>query len=92
MNAQIYMVPSQFSVEEASKFRDITYSQLAEGIKLFEIDFSQCAFIDSTGLGVLVGLYKRCQEVGAQIVLKHLNKDVERVFKMTRLDHVFTIH
>ncbi|MDH8677292.1 STAS domain-containing protein [Fusibacter bizertensis] len=91
MKMEIIKMPEQFSVQEAAKFREMAYNLLAAEPTSFELDFSVCYFIDSTGLGVLVGLYKKCKEMDCKIVLKHLQKDVARVFSMTRLDQIFTI-
>ena len=84
-------MPEQFSVNEAANFREMTYNVLKREPVSFELDFSGCSFIDSTGLGVLVGLYKKCSEQGTHMILKHLSSDVRKVFSMTRLDQIFTI-
>lgn len=48
-------------------------------------------FMDSSGLGVLVGLLKRAQSYGGEIVLCELRKNIYKVFQITGLDHVFKI-
>lgn len=84
-------IPENFAVEEAAKLREELYNLIKEGEKNFIMDFSKCSFIDSTGLGVLVGIYKRCSKVNGKMELHSLNPQIMRVFKLTRLDSVFNI-
>ena len=84
-------MPASFSVDEAAQFREQTREMIQQEAIIFELDFASCNFIDSTGLGVIVSLYKRCKEMGGNVVLKNLNGDVSRIFQMTRLDRVFNI-
>jgi anti-sigma B factor antagonist len=55
------------------------------------LDLSKVAFIDSSGLGAVVAMLKL---VGAdrQFQLSGLTPTVEKVFRLTRMDTVFTIH
>ncbi|MGX8795986.1 STAS domain-containing protein [Fusibacter sp. JL298sf-3] len=85
-------IPKHFSVVEAGDFREVTFSLVKQEQTLFELDFTACQFIDSTGLGVLVGLYKKCNENHSKMVLKNVSGDLLNLFKMTRLDQVFTFH
>ena len=62
MKMEMIKMTEQFSVTEAANFREMTYNILKREVVSFELDFSGCSFIDSTGLGVLVGLYKKCSE------------------------------
>jgi len=87
----IINIPRDFIVEEVASFRMEINKLIEEGNKNFIFNFSQCNFIDSTGLGALVSIYKKCIEKGGNIKLKSLNPDVEKLFKLTRLDKVFEI-
>ena len=85
-------IPKDFVVDEVAIFRIKINKLMEEGKKDFTFDFSQCDFIDSTGLGALVSIYKKCDEKGGSVKLKSLKPDVEKLFKLTRLDKVFEIH
>jgi anti-sigma B factor antagonist len=52
------------------------------------VDLSRVTFIDSTGLGVLVGALKRVREKGA-LSLVCPQRQVRRVFEITGLTKVF---
>ncbi|OOM14646.1 STAS domain-containing protein [Clostridium saccharobutylicum] len=90
-NNTIY-IPKDFIVDEVAAFRVEINKLIEEGQKNFTFDFSKCDFIDSTGLGALVSIYKKCSEKGGSVKLKSLKADVEKLFKLTRLDKVFEIY
>ena len=85
-------ISKDFVVDEVATFRIKINKLIEEGQKDFIFNFSQCDFIDSTGLGALVSIYKKCIEQGGSIKLKSLKPEVEKLFKLTRLDKVFEIH
>ena len=55
------------------------------------VDMSGLAYIDSTGLGVLVGALKQAREMGGDVRLRSLNPQAYNVFDITGLTRVFTI-
>lgn len=84
-------IPKDFIVDEVASLRADTNKLIEEGTRNFTFDFSGCDFIDSTGLGALVSIYKKCVEKGGSVKLKTLKPQVEKLFKLTRLDRVFEI-
>lgn len=56
-----------------------------------EIDLSAAEYIDSTGLGVLVGFYKALQEHGGSMKVTGVSQRVNRLFKITGLDQIMDI-
>lgn len=55
------------------------------------VDLSRVSFIDSTGVGVLVGAFKRVREIGTLSVVCP-QRSVRRVFEITGLTQVFVLH
>jgi anti-sigma B factor antagonist len=57
------------------------------------LDLSDVTFIDSSGLGVLVGVLKRLREQDRDgvLVLEGLRGPVRKVFEITGLTELFTI-
>ena len=49
------------------------------------IDLSELEFMDSTGIGVLVGRYKKLKERNIPIFICNPSSHAERIFKMTGL-------
>ena len=62
------------------------------GAQRLAIDFRDMSFIDSSGLGVLVGILRRLRERGgSDLVVRELQEAPRRVFEITGLDRLFTI-
>ncbi len=53
------------------------------------IDLGNLEFVDSAGLGVLVGIYKRVKKRGRRVVVAGAQPYVSRVMKIIKLDQVF---
>ena len=55
------------------------------------LDLSRVSFLDSSGLGAVVAAFKQAGPE-RRLELAGLTPTVEKVFKLTRMDSVFTIH
>ncbi|MEM8864997.1 MAG: STAS domain-containing protein [Planctomycetota bacterium] len=55
------------------------------------IDFGQVEFMSSSMLGKLVKIQKKCKEYKTKLKLASLSPDILQVFKITKLDKVFSI-
>ncbi len=55
------------------------------------LDLSRVAFLDSSGLGAVVAVMKLLGP-GRRLELAGLTPTVAKVFRLTRMDTVFTIH
>ena len=88
-NNVIINIPKNFIVDEVATFRTKINKLIEEGHTNFIFNFSQCNFIDSTGLGALVAIHKKCSEKGDSIKLKSLKREVKKLFKLTRLEDIW---
>lgn len=61
-----------------------------KGIEL-TIHFNEVEYIDSTGLGVFVGVLKTTDANGSNLKLCGMSSRVRRLFSITGLDEVITI-
>ena len=59
--------------------------------KRLVVDLAETAFIDSTGLGVLVRTLKRLRHGGGDLVLRSPRPNARKVLSLTGLDRVITI-
>ncbi len=55
------------------------------------VDLTAVSFLDSTGLGVLVGAQRRMRNVGGVLTLVVPPSQVRELFHVTELDRVLTI-
>lgn len=82
----IIRIEGEVDVSNASELRDALDTAFADGAKEVEADFTEVAYIDSTGIGVLVGAAHRAQESGSVLVVANPQKNVERVFTLLGVD------
>ena len=82
----IIRIEGEVDVSNASELRDALDTALADGAKEVEADFTEVAYIDSTGIGVLVGAAHRAQESGSVLIVANPQKNVERVFTLLGVD------
>lgn len=89
MNGKYIVIPEHFEADQANEFRKNLIYLMDKGERNFIIDFSECEFIDCTGLGVFVSIHNRCKKVNGNLKLCEINNlNVKEVFKLTRLDKI----
>ncbi|OGF67459.1 MAG: hypothetical protein A2Y62_18085 [Candidatus Fischerbacteria bacterium RBG_13_37_8] len=55
------------------------------------IDFSEVNYIDSNGIGELVGYLEKFKELGSQLILLQPQKRIRDLLQITRLNTIFPI-
>ncbi len=75
----------------AIQFKEALRTAAGESAPRVLLDLSEVRFLDSSGLGALVAAMKLIG-TGRRLELAALQASVERVFRLTRMDTVFTIH
>ena len=56
-----------------------------------KVDLSTLRLIDSSGVGVIVSLYKRLRAAGGAMTIEGLRDQPLAIFKLLRLDRVFAL-
>ncbi len=90
--ALVVAVSGQLVVTNRQELKQLVLDELERGARLFVIDFSDTSYIDSSGLGALVSLKKRIEEVGGELRISSMNEDVRTLFELTRLDTLFHLY
>jgi anti-sigma B factor antagonist len=84
-------VSGEVDVYTAPRLRDCLYDLIGDGKTQLVIDFSDMDFIDSTGLGVLVGALKRLRQAGGDLALRSPSRATFKILEITGLTKVFTV-
>jgi anti-sigma B factor antagonist len=85
-------VAGEVDVYTAPGLRDRISDLLDGGQHRLVVDLGGVEFLDSTGLGVLVAGLNRAREVGGSLSLVCPQERVLKLFRITGLDEVFTVH
>jgi anti-sigma B factor antagonist len=88
----ILTVSGEVDVFTAPKLHEGIVQAIDSGHEKLLIDLDGVGFMDSTGLGTLVGGLKRIKERGGMLSLVCTNRPVLRILTITGLDSVFEIH
>lgn len=89
--AQVIRVEeSRIDAAVAIQFKDRMREIAVSGGRII-LDLGQVDFVDSSGLGAIVAVMKFLAPDG-KLELAALTANVGKVFHMTRMDSVFTIH
>ena len=62
-----------------------------DGITRAVVDMSLVEFVDSSGVGALLGLLRRLPQCEATVVIKGMQPQVRTVFELLRLQRIFQI-
>ena len=84
-------IRGEVDVSTSAALREELYTLIDNGATRVVIDCGQMDFIDSSGLGVLVGALKRVREKDGELVLRALNPSPKKVFEITGLTKLFVI-
>ncbi len=89
---RVVSVRGEVDVYSAPTLRKSVQEAMDEHCCDLIVDLSDIAFIDSTGLGVLVAGQNRAGELGGKLSLVCAQERVLKLFRITGLDEVFAIY
>lgn len=55
----------------------------AAGITKIVFDFTETEFMDSTGIGILLGRYKRMKSVGGILYIRHISQRIRKMLEVS---------
>lgn len=88
----VVTVSGEVDVYTAAQLRSALEDQIVAGQNALVVDLQDVGFIDSTGLGVLVGRLKTVKATGGRLSVVCSNERILRLFGITGLDQVLPIH
>jgi len=77
--------------DECKKFKESIIPRLDYTTKLLYINLNWVQFIDSAGLGILVGLKMTCKKNNTNIIILNPSKEVLDILSVAKLDNIFDI-
>jgi anti-sigma B factor antagonist len=78
-------------IATAPRFREKLLDLFVRGVRLVVIDLGDLDYLDSVGLGILVGGLKRYREVAGDLHLRRPRGQVDRVLQITGVAALFKV-
>lgn len=85
-------VAGEVDIYTSPSLRTALVGAIGDGCDLVIVDLEKVGFIDSSGLGVLVGALRRAREVGGDLRVVSSQENVAKIFRITGLDRVFSVY
>ena len=86
-NARVLRLSGPLTIGTLYQFQDMVRTDSASSLVL---DFTRVPYVDSAGVGALVGAYVRHQKAGHSLTLAGVNERVRNTLKVTQVEQFFT--
>ncbi len=89
---EVIDVQGEIDIYTAPRLRELLIDLVSKGNYQIVVNLEKVGFLDSTGLGVLVGGLKRVRAHDGSLDLACTQERILKIFRITGLTQVFGIH
>lgn len=91
-HALVYQMPKEVDHHVAQQLcREVDMLVEAFAVQELELDFENTEFMDSSGIGVIIGRSKTMQFRGGNITASHVNRRVRMIFQSVGLQRIVEV-
>ncbi len=90
--AVVVALAGDVTIEQSPRLHRSLIELCDEPVQHLVVDFAAVPYIDSSGVGTLVDIYRRLKRTDGRMSLVALQPHVRSVFEITRLDRFFSIY
>lgn len=87
----VILLMGEIDIYTAPDFKDRLYQAMGDCNTDIRLDLTELSYIDSMGLGILVGALKRIKQNERNVYILNPKTNVRKLFKITGLDKVFIL-
>ena len=91
-DAAVISLTGRLDLVSAPEFKENLDQLVINGTQLLIIDLGALDFIDSSGLGAIIGALKTARQAGGELRLVNPQEQARKILELTTLDKVFQIH
>jgi len=83
----VVMIEGEIDHHTASRVRErIDNKFLMEPVKNMILDLSRVTFMDSAGIGLILGRMNRVTSIGGKVTLRKPQPEIQRLLRMSKLE------
>jgi anti-anti-sigma regulatory factor len=94
-NQDIFTAPPRITAANREQFRKASLAFVDDaarrGVPIVTFDLQATEELDASGLGLLVNMQKRAEELGITLEMVRMPKHIRHLLVLTRLEHLFVI-
>lgn len=90
-HSQLVIVSGEVDLFTAPELKQRLLDAIDAGSQRLVVDLTETTFIDSSGLGTLIGARRRLSEREGRLIVVSTNPAIDRTMELTGLDQVFPI-
>lgn len=72
--------------------REIDMAIQREPIQELEFDFSKTIFMDSAGIGIIIGRYKLMQALDGKVITSNMSRQIQRVLALSGIQNYIPLY
>lgn len=91
-SVEVVVVQGYLDFEATPQLKERLAARIDAGVTNLIVDLSDTGFIDSTAIGVLVGVVKRLQACGGTLAVVSSRPEFRNLFEVIGLDEVIQLH
>jgi len=85
-------MPRELDHHAAASIRKVADEKMMQDrVEHVVFDFSQTEFMDSSGIGVIVGRYKKMNCLGGKVIAVHTNRRIRQILDLAGLNRLVEI-
>jgi stage II sporulation protein AA (anti-sigma F factor antagonist) len=85
----VVTISGELDHHSASEIRDkLDKSYERSGCRHIIFDFTEVSFMDSSGIGMIIGRYKNAGKKGGKVAVVNMNRQLEKVFSVSGLQKI----
>lgn len=86
-----FFLEGDLDINTVREFQDEVLKQYKDKDKDIVFDLKKLDYIDSTGLGAIITVFKEVKEKGRKLSIINAKKNIKKLFYITELDSLFEI-
>ena len=77
---------------DALKINDELFDLLEKGKNKIIVDLEEVSWINSSGLGILIGMITRVRKEKGEMVLINIAEKIKEILRVTKLESIFKVY